>query len=366
MIFDFITDEAFRASLETDHKEMLGCRETAAWKSVHVLAGSIIEAVLIDHLIAEGHVARESALKMDLGNAIELARGHRIISDRSAALSTVIKDYRNLIHPGRAIRTSETVSRSSADVASSLVEIILDEIEKRKRSNYGYTAEQLVAKVERDSSAEAILPHLLKEVNAVEIERLLIKVLPDRYLSISVRDDPFDHLPAHVLPGFIALFRGALDIATDPVKVKVAKRFVTILKEEADTIVFSYGTAFFRLSDLCHVSPDEALLVKEHYFGRLKDGVTRELIIALDGIGTYLKNEEVLRFVDPLVRAICFGQSGDVKGYARDRLSDEYMRMGGNRIVTRFDDWSNMFRSRGNEEMATVVEDLKASMDIPF
>ena len=68
--FDFITSVDFRRSLESDYGEMASCIEAGSWKAAHVLAGSIIEAVLIDYLIAETHVARKDALKMDLSSAI--------------------------------------------------------------------------------------------------------------------------------------------------------------------------------------------------------------------------------------------------------------------------------------------------------
>jgi hypothetical protein len=95
----------------------------------------------------------------------------------------VIKEYRNLIHPGRIIRLKEKVNSNSAQVACSLVDIVIDEISSKKYENYGYTAEQIIQKLERDSSVNAIIIHLLKSLNPIEIERLLLKVLPEKYLE---------------------------------------------------------------------------------------------------------------------------------------------------------------------------------------
>ncbi len=50
--FDFISGEDFRISLENDYKELNDAMQVEAWKAVHVLAGSIIEAVLVDYLFA--------------------------------------------------------------------------------------------------------------------------------------------------------------------------------------------------------------------------------------------------------------------------------------------------------------------------
>lgn len=363
--FDFITDEAFRAAMEADRQEMRKCSESGAWKAVHVLAGSVIEAVLIDYLIVEGHLDREVGLRADLGKAIELAKKHGIISERSGALSTVVKDYRNLIHPGRSIRSNERVSENSARIAWSLLEMILEEIDGRKRTNYGYTAEQIATKIERDSSARAILPHLLKEINGAEVERLLIKVVPDRYFTMLLVEEQFSPSD-HISAGLIALFRGAFECASEQVKAKVAKRFVTILKEEADTIVLAYGTAFFRLSDLTYLSVADRALVKGHYFGRLKDHVSDELLTALEGMGAFLEEAEIPRFVDPLVRVILSKQPAGLKRHASDRLKEEHVHMDGTNLVQRLDEWIRRYRSKGNEEQARAIEDVRLGIDIPF
>jgi hypothetical protein len=366
--FDFITDEDFRTALEIDQKEMHQCAESKAWKAVHVLAGSIIEAVLIDYLIAEGHVARDDGLKMDLGRAIKLAAENGIISDKLSALSSVIKEYRNLIHPGRSIRTRETPSSTSASIAMSLVEMILTEIEGRKRSNYGYTAEQIVSKVERDSSVGAILKHLLKDLNRREMERLLLKVVPEKYMA--ELEDFFHSERGHVLPTLAFLFRTAYEEADSQLQARVAQQFVRILKEEAEGLVFAYGRAFFRMSDLQHLPAGDSQLVKEHFFARIKsDPSDDDLIRTLSGIGKYLLPGEVSSFVDPLVRMICFSNTENTKHAARERIKEESLEMEEEvncRLLARLDQWIQMYRLRKDSQRADLVEELKSYIEIPF
>src|SRR5579872_2925896 len=102
--FDFITQPEFRKSLEADLGEMQRCLSVNAHKSVHVIAGSIVEALLIDYLIETNAATKagKDPLKLDLAQAVDLCRKEKIISDRAADLSAVIRGYRNLIHPGRA------------------------------------------------------------------------------------------------------------------------------------------------------------------------------------------------------------------------------------------------------------------------
>src|SRR5438477_9425008 len=121
--FDFITAPEFRQSLESDYSEMLECVKAHAWKSAQVMAGSIVEALLIDYLIAKGtgQGTAKDPLKMDLAEAIPVCKADKALSDRSADLSSVVRSYRNLIHPGRMVRLlEEPPNESSANIAVAL------------------------------------------------------------------------------------------------------------------------------------------------------------------------------------------------------------------------------------------------------
>ena len=367
--FDFITDEDFRRVLEADLKEIEQCLESKAWKAVHVLAGSIIEAVLIDYLIAEKHLERDAALKMNFGRAIELAAEKGIISKKLSDLSSAIKEYRNLIHPGRSIRTREAITGDSANVAISLVQMILTEIEGRKRSDYGYTAEQIVSKIEQDPSVEAILKRLLQELNQPEMERLLLKVVPEKYMTVWEEpyfQDGYEHLP-RMLP---ILFRTVYEQADCQLQARVAQNFVRILLEGTEEFIRAYSRAFFRMSDLQHLPANDAQAVKEYFFAQIKNNQDDSgLILALSGIGKHLLPDEISSFVDPLVRTICSGNVEDTKDTARRRIVEESMGMefeDVHRLENRLNQWSEMYRSREESEHATLIEELKLSIGAPF
>ncbi len=368
--FDFITDEDFRTVLEADQKEMRQCAESKAWKAVHVLAGSIIEAVLIDYLIAEEHVCRDDALKMDLGKAVKLAAEKSIISEKAAALSSVIKEYRNLIHPGRSIRMAETTSAASARIAESLVEMILTEIEGQKRSHYGYTAEQIVSKIEQDSFVGAILNHLLEDLNPSEMERLLLKIIPERYMAEPESPIPYEG-DEQVLKRLADLFRTAYEKAGSQLQARVTRKFVQILKEEGQEFIFTYDRAFFRMSDLQHLSVADAQLVKSHFFARIKSySYDDELIRAFSGIGEYILPDEVPSFVDPLLQAMCRGSAGDTSHTAGERIVRESLGMEEkvkSKVNARLDRWIELYSSQKDSRRADLVEELKSYItDIPF
>jgi hypothetical protein len=361
--FDFITDESFRDSLERDYREMTGAYESSLWKATHVLAGSIVEAVLIDFLIAAAHVTRDDGLKMDLAAAIVLAREKKVIDARAADLSTVVRSYRNLIHPGRAIRLQEAVDSNSARVATALVELICDAVVSVRQNKYGYTAEQIVAKLERDSTAESIIPHLLRDAKEVERERLLLRVLPARLMQI----DAF--APDHLRRAIQVCFRVALGTVPEAVQKRVAQRFVEIVKEESDTVVAEYGAAFFAADQFRYLDPDDIGLVKEHLFGRLRRDRDGRSFSMFRGIGKFLSSTDAYRVADALVRIVALSDDpqidNDVYAFFSELTSttstefDEAARKRLNIVVKRSE-------AAGQSASATAAKELLERIDLPF
>lgn len=363
--FDFITDNEFRAGLETDYREMLVAIENAAYKSAQVMAGSIIEAMLIDTLIAGGHVSMENGLRMDLSEAINLAKEKGIISATIADLSSVIKGYRNLIHPGRSIRLKEIPTADSAQVSQALVAMAIREVEGWKRRDYGYTAQQIISKLERDSSAVSIISHIVAEANPSEVERLLLDTLPDAYIQASVDYET----PPYVLPGFIQCYRTTFEHSPEALKKKVMNKYIKMLKEESDTIILPYEIAFVRGSDLKYLSQQDARLAAEHLVGRMQNSVTVPLVEALEGIGAFLLESDIGSFVDPLAKVVLRSRDSNLKRLAKKRLMSEWITMPvgiDKAMESRIDDWINLYKSKGQTEEVETLEEIKAELDIPF
>lgn len=366
MKFDFITDEEFRSSLSSDYRELALCMEAGAWKAVHVLAGSIIETILIDTLLVGDYKKRtgNDPLKMDLYKAIEASKSEKIISSKEADLSNVIKSYRNLIHPGRKLRLKEEVDKNSASIANSLVNMIVTKVRKRKEETYGYTAEQIVVKITSDSSVLSIIGHLLRTTNTLEIKKLLLKVIPEEYIK-TINDPTSDKNT----PGRLERsFRIAFDNASINLQQEVTKKFVSVLKEESDEILLPYETAFFRAYDLRHLDKDDIQLVKDHLLSRM-DNPTLELLNAVKGLILYIEIEDAGRFTDLLTRIIPNYKDENLIRSAiecliidRSKIADDVRK----KIVIRLDVWIPHLRKHQRTEEAQKVEEIKKSLDLPI
>lgn len=370
--FDFITDEDLRISLERDHAEVAACAESKAWKAVHVLAGSIIESVLLDFLQTADYAARANVdlLKMELQGLIEACRKERVLSNKTVQLSAAVQSYRNLIHPGRVIRLNESVSENGATVVRALLDIILSEVSAKKQDRYGYTAEQLVKKIEQDASATAILPHLLKGMTETEKCRLMLKVLPSRYFELE--NEAFDS--SDVQERLSECFRSAFHLSNDITKKRVTSHFVEILKNEGQHMVFAYETAFFRASDLRYLGAPEAQLVKDHVVSRIKNNsLSLPLITAISGLPEFLDRDDIVPLVDAMVRTAIGTKSEPLKEAAKSETVRMWQGLPGGaggtdgKVIGRLDDWITHLEKRGRTEQAEVIKDIRVECsDIPF
>lgn len=177
--FDFIADLKHKSLLERDFNELQECINHGLSKSAMILSGSIIEAVLLEfftHNLPLG-VSHNQLLKLSLNDLLLHAESAKLISSRSKELSLVIKDYRNLIHPGREIRTKEDFDIDTAIVAFSLVNIILKEIRENYLKQYGYKAEDIFNKIVVDSATYSIFSKLLIKLNNLEKMRLATMIV---------------------------------------------------------------------------------------------------------------------------------------------------------------------------------------------
>jgi hypothetical protein len=180
MNFDFIADENFRVILKRDFEELNKCLESESSKSVLILAGSIIEAVLIDYFtnFPPNATTSNKVLTLDLSSLVDLAFESKLISSSTKDLSTVVRNYRNLIHPGREVRKKESFSFDSAIVAKSLVNIIISEIRENYITHVGYKAEDIIAKLENDSITQPIFEKIINKIHKnekVKLYNLLIE-----------------------------------------------------------------------------------------------------------------------------------------------------------------------------------------------
>lgn len=375
--FDFITNREFRESIERDYTEVNQCTEVKAWKGVVVLAGSIVETLLVEALSAialAGKTLAKDPLKMDLAEAIAACKEHRVISPRTADLCSVVRQYRNLIHPGRVARLAEKPpDEASATIAIRLVDIIAAEVAEQRRAAMGPTAEQLASKLRRDTNALTVVKHTLPEVSETERERLLLDVLPDAYLALET--DPFSPFYEQGLAErFRSAFRMVFDAAVVDTKLRTVKRFARLLREGDGPIVAAYSSAFVHCVDILHLTGTDRDLCVAHLVERIGPaGLTPAAIELMSGITQVLPAGEAQKWVDLIARAaINHSEKHATWSPLTDHVLVEAATMTPQfraAVEKRFKDWIKFARdTRKDEAAAARVSKLQdyASDDIPF
>lgn len=304
-MFDFVTSDELRASLLSDYSELNSCMERKAWKAVHVLAGSIIEAVLVDYLLASDYQKRtkQDPLKMEFAALIKACRAEGVLSERTEQLSHVLRGYRNLIHPDRQVRLGDPIDGNTATVAHAIISMIALEVSTNRSRSYGYTAEQILTKVEADPGSVDVLHHLLADTKEVEKERLLRSVLPGRYMLV-VDQNPFEAVfPIEQATDCLSkAYRKVFESASEKTRRSALSEYIRLLKEGSGDTIRNFDAAFLWGEDLDYVKDGDLQLVKDHLFSALKKEDVWKLSPALDGIAKHSTDVEFKRLAGQLLR----------------------------------------------------------------
>lgn len=119
----------------------------SAWKSTVIMAGSILEAILLDLLTQDptrfaaartsskaprdgsGTVKHEDS--WTLYNLIEIAVDIGVLpSDRAKTFDQVLRDYRNFVHPRKEIRAKHACSEGEALMAKGALDAVCDHFDR--------------------------------------------------------------------------------------------------------------------------------------------------------------------------------------------------------------------------------------------
>jgi len=320
--FDFISTDEFRASLEKDGEELIACLRAGAWKAALVIAGSLIQAILVEYLLASDKGSEDELVSLSFSDLLERCKAERVLSPRTVDLASFLRPYLDFLSPSRHLRPRATTDETSARIAQALLEIVINEVSGHKREHYPRTAEQIAAKLQSDPSSAPIIGHLLEKMSSIELERLLVELLPKLYFeSVKVLEPRTEETLARIEQ----CYRLAFEIAPVELKRTVAGRFLSILENESEFVVRSYESRFFRGSDLEFLDEGGRAVVLAHFFASLAKQASVQLAGAAAGMGRFLATEEDTRsFFVPLVMNLFEGTDEALAAAILKRISEEY------------------------------------------
>lgn len=365
--FDFIEQKDFRTALTADYAEMKNALQSESWKSVQVMAGSIVETILVDYLVSTSVQGRRAGdpLRMNLIDIVDICKGEGVISDRTADLCSVIRSYRNLIHPGRAIRLQELPpDKDSANVAAALVHIIATEIGRSRAQRLGMTAEQIISKLRRDENSLSILKHLLADANETQRLALLLEALPSAHQDLMHEED-------YEAAGRLSkAFKTAFKLASSESRQMVAGQFVQKVKEADTSHVEWYRDAFFFSGFVPFLQGSTRELVVDYLFGRITV-VSGDSLSVFKGLGSILAVEDAARWTSLIVRKALQPRTSEERreeilkmfGSVHQTTSAEFDVAVGNEL----DSWLDVYNEENEGRQREIISGIKEWIeDIPF
>ncbi|MGB8899610.1 MAG: hypothetical protein WCC90_10495 [Methylocella sp.] len=137
--FLFIPDDDLRESIRRDLGAADRAFRNSEWKAATVLAGAAIEALLLWKLQEPPRTSTEvfdAAKKLaaaarpnwGLEHYIAVAEHFAVIKGDTPAAAKLAQAFRNLIHPGRAIRCQQTCDRATAHSALGALDHVIRDL----------------------------------------------------------------------------------------------------------------------------------------------------------------------------------------------------------------------------------------------
>jgi hypothetical protein len=125
--FAFVHHDGLRGIASRDYAELARViRLPGSTKSQVVLAGAVVESILLDLLTSAGQQPDPSLLTVPLGELYRRALAAQRISGRHAKTIDALKDLRNIGHPGRELKDGE-LTTVDAEQAIPLMKAIIAE-----------------------------------------------------------------------------------------------------------------------------------------------------------------------------------------------------------------------------------------------
>ncbi len=136
--FSFVRNAELRSILKRDYDEIQRAFIAKCWKSVIILSGGAIEAILVDQLQSEPGRATASKKapkdadisKWDLNDLVYVAVLLGYVSPGAEKLTHSVRDYRNLVHPGNEIRKKLRFDSEEARIALEVLHIVWRDLSK--------------------------------------------------------------------------------------------------------------------------------------------------------------------------------------------------------------------------------------------
>jgi hypothetical protein len=136
--FSFVHDAKLRSLVERDFADL---REARVWGSSRlrfILAGSLVEALLLDALMANASALQTAAAKKEsrsleywsLGGLLEAAAELKLVSPIAEKLSDPVRELRNFVHPGVEWRSTFVFESEEVEIVERILDLVIRDLSR--------------------------------------------------------------------------------------------------------------------------------------------------------------------------------------------------------------------------------------------
>lgn len=299
-----IRDQELRQLVESDWAEFEKVCDRHLLKAGLVLAGSITEALLMNHLEVIGYRTPKgrSPRTMSLGLMLEACVAKGDLSPDVEALCRVLKDYRDLVHPGRVLRERLKPNWGQLNVAKQAVERVVGDLQDAAFQRPEWAADVFFNHAlycMTGGPSERTLQLQIRRLAEEQRDRLIAEVVPQRILEAS--GPHASGLAEEILQACRICLRSAWSYATAESRQRAASAVAAAVAQAAEFDMQEYCDALIGdlLDYLSTAVRDEVI---EEILSAMPSQLRRGVTPAIEGLGQYLRPEQVETFVDPLAR----------------------------------------------------------------
>lgn len=143
----FLRDPDFELSVRTDISMASSALRNSEWKAATVLAGSVIEALLLWELKNPHHepipkIRNSPPDDWYLSDYIKAAKKLRCVKNETITDVEKAQDYRNLIHPGASVRRGQACDLGTAHIAVGALDHVVRDLESKECPRHRKTDDQ--------------------------------------------------------------------------------------------------------------------------------------------------------------------------------------------------------------------------------
>jgi hypothetical protein len=288
---------------------------------------------------------------LTLGALISKASARSVINDNTEKISYAIKDFRNLIHPGRSLADGVSANQATAEIANALLSLVLDDIARSRMASPISTAADVFGAILSDPTKIHIVKFLVAPLSPDDFKALLLELIPaaliDAYSTSELETD--DRRVDLLTQLFHVVYRSS----SPEIQKIVAERYVRVLMDEPEAVVSVHTNCLFTIDFLTDLDSHDKEIVKENMKGRFKYGMIQiEDLPRYKSISNHFDPPELFNILQIFFRTLGSVKSDTQARDLADWIKEEfetYCGKGQRSVVKQLaEGWETVFRENKN------------------